>query len=87
MFTCSTFFQATEPSQLWITDLDALGVVLDEIAEIDRKQDVEDAKQRKNAGKGKVRLLRIQLVALRTKVVVRTTPWVISSPIIPHCSA
>ncbi|CAM9147448.1 unnamed protein product, partial [Laminaria digitata] len=45
--------KGTEPSQLWVNDLDALGVVLDEIAEIERKQDVEDAKQRKNAGKGK----------------------------------
>lgn len=35
-------------------DLDALGSVLDEIAEITRKQEVEDVKQRKNAGKRKV---------------------------------
>lgn len=52
--------QATEPSQLWVNDLDAIGVILDEIAEIERKQDVEDAKQRKNAGKGKVRRVLIR---------------------------
>ena len=55
MFSYITFVQATEPSQLWVDDLNALGAVLDEIAEINRKQDVEDAKQRKNAGKGRVR--------------------------------
>lgn len=48
--------QATPPSELWLKDLDALGDVLDEIAEITRKQDVEDAKQRKNAGKRKVHM-------------------------------
>eukprot|EP00752_Nemacystus_decipiens_P012396 g10983.t1 len=45
--------KATPPSELWVNDLDALGSVLDEIAEITRKQEVEDAKQRKNAGKRK----------------------------------
>ncbi|CAB1111878.1 unnamed protein product [Ectocarpus sp. CCAP 1310/34] len=45
--------KATAPSELWLKDLDALGDVLDEIDEIIRKQEVEDAKQRKNAGKRK----------------------------------
>lgn len=47
--------QATAPSELWLKDLDVLGDVLDEIAEATRKQDVEDTKQRKNAGKRKVK--------------------------------
>lgn len=60
VFDCIICVQGTEPSQLWVNDLDSLGVVLDEIAEIERKQEVEDAKQRKNAGKGKVRLVHVQ---------------------------
>lgn len=46
--------QATPPSQLWLNDLDALGVVLDEIEEAAKKQEAEDAKQRKLASKRKV---------------------------------
>lgn len=56
-------FKATAPSELWIKDLDALGEVLDDIAEITRKQDVEDAKQRKNAGKRKVRRNYLRLIS------------------------
>lgn len=39
---------------MWVKDLDALVDVLDEIAEATRKQEIEDEKQRKNAGKRKV---------------------------------
>lgn len=46
--------QATTPSEIWLRDLDALGDVLDEIAQAKAKQELEDAKQRKNAGKKKV---------------------------------
>lgn len=46
--------QATSPSQLWLNDLDALGAVLDEIAEAVKKQEQEDDKQRKIASKRKV---------------------------------
>lgn len=47
--------QATAPSDLWVKDLGALGDVLDEIAEATRKQEIEDDRQRKNAGKRKVK--------------------------------
>lgn len=40
-----------------------MGEVLDDIAEITRKQDVEDAKQRKNAGKRKVRRNYLRLIS------------------------
>lgn len=49
--------QATTPSDIWLRDLNVLGDVLDDIAEITRKQEIEDAKQRKNAAKRKVRRL------------------------------
>lgn len=48
--------QATTPSEIWLKDLDVLGNVLDDIAEATRKQEIEDAKQRKNAAKRKVRM-------------------------------
>lgn len=50
-----SFLQASTASDLWVRDLDALGVVLDEIAEEVRQQELEDAKQRKIAGKRNVR--------------------------------
>ena len=46
--------KGTSPSDIWLRDLDALGDVLDDIAEVTRKQDIEDDKQRKNAAKRKV---------------------------------
>lgn len=46
--------QATSPSQLWLNDLGALEVVMDEIAEAVKKQEQEDEKQRKIASKRKV---------------------------------
>ncbi|CAM9110129.1 unnamed protein product, partial [Choristocarpus tenellus] len=41
----------TTPSELWLKDLDALSDVLDELAEINVKQLLEDEKQRRNASK------------------------------------
>lgn len=57
---CSVFFfystKGTTPAQIWLNDLGALDLILDEIAEIERKQDIEDDKQRKKAGKRTVTL-------------------------------
>lgn len=77
------YLQGTTPSALWVKDLDALGDVLDEIAEAGRKQDVEDAKQRKLAGKRKVQYSRVQCstgryVACTPRVVAMVTRLVLS---------
>lgn len=66
--------QGTTPSALWVKDLDALGDVLDEIAEAGRKQDVEDAKQRKLAGKRKV-LYTVEYSAVLVDIFVALLSW------------